>query len=77
MKRILFVLAIAAIMALLTTTPPIAARSAEPLLTPRVPILDVEDEAEKIGDRAAQILGWLLGNNDDDKSEEQDTASQM
>ena len=76
-KRILFVLVIAAVMALLTTTPPIAARTAEPFRMPSVPTLDVEDEAEKIADSAAQIVGWLLGNNDKDNSEKQDTASQM
>ena len=72
MKRILFVLAIAAVTALITT-PPIVARTAEPLLNPSVPILDVNDEAEKIADEVSQIIDWLLGN-DDDKSEEQDNA---
>jgi hypothetical protein len=76
LKRILFVLAIAAVTALITT-PPIAARTAEPFRMPSVPTLDVEDEAEKIADSAAQIVGWLLGNNDKDNSEKQDTASQM
>ena len=73
MKRILFVLAIATVTALITT-PPIAARTAEPVLTPSVPILDVNDEAEKIADEVSQIIYWLLGN--DDEAEEQHTASQ-
>ena len=73
LKRIYFVLAIAAVTALITT-PPIAARTAEPLLSPSVPILDVNDEAEKIADEVSQIIYWLLGN--DDEAEEQYTASQ-
>ena len=74
LKRIYFVLAIAAVTALITT-PPIAARTAEPLLTPSVPILDVNDEAEKIADEVSQIIDWLMGN-DDDEAEDQYTASQ-
>ena len=74
LKRIYFVLAIAAVTALITT-PPIAASTAEPLLTPSVPILDVNDEAEKIADEVSQIIDWLMGN-DDDEAEEQYTASQ-
>ena len=72
MKRILCVLTVAAV-TVLVTTPPVAARTAEPLLRPSVPILDVAHEAAEIGDRISQVMGWLLGT-DDDKSEEQDTA---
>ena len=68
MKRILFVLTVVAVTVLITT-PPVAARTAEPLLRPSVPILDVAHEAAEIGDRISQVMGWLLGT-DDDKSEE-------
>ena len=64
-KRIPFVLVIAAVMALLITPPPIAARTAEPpFLSPSVPMLDVADEAAKIGDGILKILDWLLGSDD-------------
>ncbi len=75
MRRIiLFVLAIAMIV-VLTTTPPLAARTAEPLLKPSVPILDIADKAAEVGETISQIMDWLLGT-DDDKAEEQYTASQ-
>jgi len=52
----------------LTTTPPIAARTAEPpLLRPNAPMLDVADEAAKIGDGIFKILDWLLGSDDADE----------
>ncbi len=64
-RRILFVLTIVVVM-VLTTTPPIAARTAEspPLLSPSVPMLDVADEAAKIGNGIFEILDWLLGSNE-------------
>ena len=73
MRPILFVLVIVAVTAL-TMTSPTAARTAEPLLSPSVPTLDVVDEAVKIADTLSQVIDWLFGN--DDKSEEQGTASQ-
>jgi hypothetical protein len=68
MRRILFVLLIAVVTAL-AAAPPIAARTAEPLLTPSIAILDVEDEAEEIGERVSQVVDWLLGNYNDNPDE--------
>jgi hypothetical protein len=81
MRRILFVLTIV-VVTVLTMTPPIAA---EPLLTPSPPaVLDVGDEALNIAEQAMQTVEWLLGDDSsddngddaDDKSERQATASQ-
>src|SRR5215207_8802124 len=47
--------------------PPPGAPSAEDVVAPR--------EDPPVGDEVSQIIDWLLGT-DDDKSEEQDTASQ-
>jgi len=66
-RRILFVVALVVVV-VLTTTPPIAARTAEPpLLRPNAPMLDVADEAAKIGDGIFKILDWLLGSDDADE----------
>ena len=70
MRRILLVLAIV-VVTVLTTTPPISARTAElpaapPLLRPSVPMLDVADEAKEIGDRISRAVGWLVGYEDEE-----------
>jgi hypothetical protein len=68
MRRILFVLVIAVVTALAAASST-AARTAEPLLTPSISIIDVEDEAEEIGERVSQVVDWLLGNDDDNPDE--------
>ena len=68
-RRILFVVVLVVVV-VLTTTPPIVARTAEPplLLRPtNAPMLDVADEAAKIGDGIFKILDWLLGSDDADE----------
>ena len=68
MRRILFVLVIAVVTAL-AAAPNIAARTAEPHPMPSIAIIDVEDEAEQIGERVSQVVDWLLGNDDDNPAE--------